>query len=85
MHTFTVACIASGIAILLAGAIMLLTRKRLLRFVRARYAVVLSEEQLAPREVSRRMPRMRAIIVIATGYLFFGGALLTLGLFRVLA
>jgi len=85
MHTFAVACIASGIAILLAGATMLLARKRLLRFVRARYAVVLSEDQLSPREVSRRMPRMRAIIVIATGFLLFGGALLTLGLFRVLA
>ncbi len=85
MQTFTVACIASGIAILLAGAIKLLARTRLLAFVRARYAAVLSEDRLSPQEVSRRMPRMRGIIVIATGFLLFGGALLALGLFRVLA
>ena len=82
MQTFTVACIASGIAILLAGAIKLLARTRLLAFVRA---AVLSEDRLSPQEVSRRMPRMRGIIVIATGFLLFGGALLALGLFRVLA
>ncbi|EEB9150688.1 hypothetical protein XM82_004666 [Salmonella enterica subsp. enterica serovar Haifa] len=85
MQTFTVVCIATGIAILLAGAIMLLTRTRLLAFVRARYAAVLSEDRLSAQDVARRMPRMRAIIVIATGFLLFGGALLTLGLFRALA
>ena len=85
MQTFTAACIATGIAILLAGAIMLLTRTRLLAFVRARYAAVLSEDRLSEQDVARRMPRMRAIIVIATGFLLFGGALLALGLFRALA
>lgn len=82
MQTFTVTCIALGIAILILGGIMLAARKRLLAFLRARYESALREDGLSTDELARRTPSMRAVVIVSVGFLLFGGLLVSVGVMR---
>lgn len=79
MSAFSLANLAFGVAAVLVGAVLLVSRARVLRFVRGRFDKVYREDQLSEEEISRRLPTMSVVVVVACGFAVFGTALIVIG------
>ncbi|OZB85888.1 hypothetical protein [Microbacterium sp. 13-71-7] len=64
--------IAVGAAVLAIGALMMVFRMRVLRFVSGRFERVYREDDLSKHESRARMPRMWMLLIIVSGHLAFG-------------
>ncbi|MCV0335926.1 hypothetical protein [Microbacterium sp.] len=80
MSAFSLANLAVGVAVVLVGAVLLVSRARVLPFVRGRFDKVYREDQLSEEEIARRLPKMSAVVVVvACGFAVFGTALIVIG------
>lgn len=82
MSAFSLANLAFGVAIVLVGAVLLVSRARVLRFVRGRFDKVYREDQFSEEEIARRLPTMSVVVVVvvvACGFAIFGTALIVIG------
>ncbi|WP_433585481.1 hypothetical protein [Microbacterium hydrocarbonoxydans] len=74
--------LVGGLSLLL-GVLALTFHERALRFVRRRYEQIYREDALPDEEISRRLPRMRAVTVIAVGFVVVSAGFVAAGLFGV--
>ena len=80
MNAYVLANLVCGVSILIFGALLLLSRERVLRVVRRRFEQVHREDDLSDREIERRLPKATAVVVVGSGFALVGTALLMIGI-----
>jgi multisubunit Na+/H+ antiporter MnhB subunit len=74
---FTIGVLAQAAFAGTSGALILVFRKRVLQFVRARYERMYREDRLDAEEISRRVPKMWIVVLIGVGALIVAAIALT--------
>ncbi|WP_282848257.1 hypothetical protein [Microbacterium oxydans] len=80
MNAYVLANLVCGVSILVFGALLLLSRERVLRVVRRRFEQVHREDDLSDREIERRLPKTTAVVVVGSGFALVGTALIMIGI-----
>lgn len=84
MGVYSLTSLLAGIGIAIIGLLLLSLRDRVLRFVRQRFASVYREDGIPEAEIAVRFPKMAAVVVVGSGFVAFGVALVLVGLFSVM-
>lgn len=79
MNAFTLAVLSLAVCAGSSGAVILVFRERVLRFVRVRYEKVFREEGLSEAEIRSRLPKMWAVVLIGLGCLVVAAISATAG------
>lgn len=81
MSGFALTSLVTGIVVLVLGVLLLSLRGRALSFVRQRFASVYREDGVPETEIAGRFPKMAAVVIVGSGFVAFGAALVLVGLF----